>query len=358
MIGFITGSIDNPWTDYEVCDFEKNGSQRDTIQYNSYYNWRIKLTDKNVFLCSLKTKENNYKNIYLFAVTRNLFYFGIFVPQLEILKQLKGNEKLKHVLASLSLTSICCDSENHAVQLNQTVCSLDTSCLLVKVNAPIDSFLFPRNGKISNNEIRSKYILLNNLYFQIDKEYEVLGEIIEKYNSECGRKYKEIEEKLKRILIRKSICFALGGFTAGLSLGLDVLFGLGDVADIYDYIDAADIISGTMDVIDAADIPDFGILDIDDMTDMNIMNISESDSLLVDNYNVSFGANKTIGDTVYLDKGHTITLEPAGGGLGKETPEVYVKSGTNTRYILDGDLPRKIDGFTQVAYHGRKWIIK
>lgn len=74
-------------------------------------------------------------------------------------------------------------------------------------------------------------------------------------------------------------------------------------------------------------------------------------------FNISFGANKTIGDNVFLDKGYTITLEPAGGGLGEEKPTVYVESGTNTRYILDGNTPRKIDGVSQILYHGKKWTI-
>lgn len=38
MIGFITNTIDNPWTDNDIRSFERNGSQRDTVQYNSYYN--------------------------------------------------------------------------------------------------------------------------------------------------------------------------------------------------------------------------------------------------------------------------------------------------------------------------------
>ncbi len=48
---------------------------------------------------------------------------------------------------------------------------------------------------------------------------------------------------------------------------------------------------------------------------------------LNDQYNVSFGANKTINGDVYLDTGRTITLEPAGGGLGDKVVDVYVKSG-------------------------------
>lgn len=78
---------------------------------------------------------------------------------------------------------------------------------------------------------------------------------------------------------------------------------------------------------------------------------------LSDQYNVSFGANKTINGDLYLDTGRTITLEPAGGGLKEKVVDVFVKSGTNTEYILDGNTPRKIDGVTQVWYDGVKYKV-
>ena len=74
-------------------------------------------------------------------------------------------------------------------------------------------------------------------------------------------------------------------------------------------------------------------------------------------YNVPFGANRTVGGDTYLDRG-TITLERAGGGLGEKDVTVYVKAGTNTRYILDGNTPRRIDGMKFTIYNGIKYIIK
>ena len=74
-------------------------------------------------------------------------------------------------------------------------------------------------------------------------------------------------------------------------------------------------------------------------------------------YNVPFGANRTVGGDTYLEKG-TITLERAGGGSGDKEVTVYVKSGTNTRYILDGNTPRKIDGIKFTVYNGIKYFIK
>ena len=109
---------------------------------------------------------------------------------------------------------------------------------------------------------------------------------------------------------------------------------------------------------------DNSILD-SDMSDLN--DISGGEDYNVDDYvlnqsldssyNVSFGANKTINGDLYLDTGRTITLEPAGGGLKEKVVDVFVKSGTNTEYILDGNTPRKIDGVTQVWYDGLKYKV-
>lgn len=305
MIGFITSTIDKPWTNEHVLNFEKTGSQRDSVQYNSYYNWRIKLTDKNTFLCSIKTNDNDYKNIYLFAVTRRLFYFVIFVPQLEMLKQLNNDSQIKNVLTSLPLTRDCLKSEHRETQLSEDVLTLDGNCLLVKVNAPIDNFLFPRDKKVVNEEIKKKYALLNNLYFQLEKEYEGLLKILGEYNSRVEKRFEELKEKLKRILVRKGIrmgiSIALAGVTGGLSLGLDALFDLEDVADINDVMDIAgvsDMMGDAMDAMDAMDVSDIldvDILDfeIDEMADINISDVGEGDDLLAEGYNITFGSSQS-----------------------------------------------------------------
>ena len=111
-------------------------------------------------------------------------------------------------------------------------------------------------------------------------------------------------------------------------------------------------VGGDLDI----DVPDIDVPDVD-VPDVEAINTPEAYANLDNQYNVNFEANETIGNTVYLDKGYTITLEPAGGGLGEENPKVYVESGTNTRYILDGNIPRKIDGVSQITYKGKKWVI-
>ena len=111
-------------------------------------------------------------------------------------------------------------------------------------------------------------------------------------------------------------------------------------------------ISLPTDSIDIPDTPDFDT-DIDFDSDYT----PDAYSDLENQYNIPFEGNKTIGDKVYLDKGESITLKSAGGGLGEESPKVYVESGTNTRYILDGNTPRKIDGVNQITYNGKNWKV-
>ncbi len=351
MIGFITNTIDNPWTDNDVHNYEQFGSQRDTIQYNSYYNWRIKLTDKNVFLCSLKTNNNDYKNIYLFTVTRRLFYFAIFIPQLEVIKRWSDDEQGQKFVAALPLTSKCLSSSNKELNLDDEILFLDGSCLLVKVNAPVDRFLFPRNKSITNNVIKRQYALLNNLYFQFEREFNGLEKMIHDYNEKVGaynaklrehnekieKRLEEQKEKLQKMLVRKGvrtgISWALAGLTGGLSLGVDALFDLGDVADIQDVIgmaDAADMVGDVVDAFDAMDVMDafdaYDILDADllgfsvgDMEDINILDIGEGDDLLADSYNVSFGANSS---NAHIDSIYNPSIDRAYDQLGRDVDRI------------------------------------
>lgn len=351
MISFITNTIDNPWTDNDVRNYEQYGSQRDTVQYNSYYNWRLKLTDKNTFLCSLKTNANEYKNIYLFAVTRRLFYFTIFIPQLEVIKKWNEDEVVRKYLRSLPLTSKCLSSANKEVNLNDDVLFLDGSCVLIKVNAPVDGFLFPRNKSITNNVIKKQYALLNNLYFQFEREFDGLEKMIKKYNEKVGqynakirehnekieRKIEEQKEKIKRMLVRKGvrtgISIALAGMTGGLSLGLDALFDLGDVADIQDVLDMADMVDmageamdamdafDVMDTFDAYDVlgPDVLDFSVGGMDDINIFDVGEGDDLLAESYNVSFGSNYSDSN---LDRIYNPDIDRAYDKLGRDVDRI------------------------------------
>ncbi|MBR6018124.1 MAG: hypothetical protein IK073_05840 [Paludibacteraceae bacterium] len=295
MISFISSAINNPWSDKDMV--YSDPTWNDKVIYNPRYNSRITLTDKNVYLCTFKTNAQEYKNVYLFAVTRRLFYFLIFDPYLEVMKDLKSNEQISRFISHLPLSSKCLVSNNSEKEIYSDIQCLDGSCLMVKVNAPIENFLFPRNQEITNEEIKSKYAILNNLYFQIEKEYNGLGELIDKYNTALHRKLQQQEDRLKRFLIRKGvrtgISWALAGFTCGLSVGLDALFDLSDVADIGDMLDMADMADAVGSSVDAMDVLDVDVTDFSyaDIVDINIEDIGEGDDLLADSYHVSFGSN-------------------------------------------------------------------
>lgn len=361
MISFITSTINDPWSDKDMV--YSDPTWNDKVIYNPRYNSRITLTDKNVYLCTFKTNAQEYKNIYLFAVTRRLFYFFIFVPQLEIIKKLNNDVQISKYVSFLPLSYKCLATNDTEREIYNDIQCLDGSCIIVKVNAPIENFLFPRNHELTDEEIKSKYAIINNLYFQAEKEFNGLIEIIDKYNNALCQKLQQQEDKLKRILIRKGvrtgISIALAGVTCGLSVGLDALFDLSDVADIGDMLDMADMADAVGSSVDAMDVLDADIVDFDitDIDDVNIDDAGEGDELLADSYNVSFHGNKTIGRDTYIDKG-TVTLHKAGGGLGTETVHYYTKAGTNTLYILDGNHPIQITGTgaTQIKYKGINFL--
>ena len=75
-----------------------------------------------------------------------------------------------------------------------------------------------------------------------------------------------------------------------------------------------------------------------------------------DSYNVSFQGNKTVGKDLYLDKGDKY-FKCAGGATGGNNITVYVKSGTNSRYVFNGSTPICIDGKHLVTVNGRTYIV-
>lgn len=75
-----------------------------------------------------------------------------------------------------------------------------------------------------------------------------------------------------------------------------------------------------------------------------------------DTYNVSFQGNKTVGKDLYLDKGEKY-FKCAGGATGGEDITVYVKSGTNSKYVFNGSTPVCIDGKRLVTVNGRTYLV-
>lgn len=101
--------------------------------------------------------------------------------------------------------------------------------------------------------------------------------------------------------------------------------------------------------------------DIEDLSgDDVVVDSNPNNSLpigaLEDTYNVSFQGNKTIGNDLYLDKGEKY-FKCAGGATGGDDITVYVKSGTNSRYVFNGSTPICIDGKRLVTINGRTYLV-
>lgn len=236
MLSYTTKGINNPWTDYDIKHYESEGSQRDKVIYNSVYNSRMILTEENVFLCSIKQGCNKFQNFYLFAVRRNLFYYIMYVPQIDAYRdnEIKSNKFMQSCLDKLALTQKCISSFDGSYSLDSNISISDGTCFFIKVEANIEEFLFPRNRRITNPEILKKYALMNNVYKRIFKENELLLNALGKYDT-------KVKEKLKKRLVKMLVMkgtFHCVDFLSGIPLSvlfdLDSLFGFGDIVSLSD----------------------------------------------------------------------------------------------------------------------------
>lgn len=251
MIPFITTEINSPWSNSDIAKYESEGSQRDSTIYNSHYNSRILLTEKNIFLCSLKLKNGKYKNFYIVAVKRNLFYFLSYIPEALCLEELKVDELIKRLYAKLSLHKAFADSFVNTVKINDNVQISDGCIIMVKVNAYVGEFLFPKYKEITNSEIRKKFSVLSNLYDRFHQERKAMVKCIETYNSKIDEQQKKIKKKLTTVAIRRTV-LTIAPMILGMPplSGLDSLF---DICDLSDLADLSDIASSAMNVIDISD---------------------------------------------------------------------------------------------------------
>jgi hypothetical protein len=301
MVPFISRGINDPWSDTDIKRYEAEGSQRDSVIYNSYYNSRTLLTEKNIFLCSMGLNDNLYKNFYLVAVTRSLFYYIAYIPEMLCMRELKNEELVKKLFSKLILHKTFAESFDTNVEINDSIYVSDGCAIIVKVNANIEEFLFPRYGEINNQEIRKKFVTLSKLYERFQEERKVMVRVFETYHSKMQEKQDAIKKKFTRITIRKTaLIFApmLLGMPS-LPLELDSLFGLGDMSD---WANLEDITSSAFSMIDISDMADLAnIADVDDFMDMSDMQdcidpfLSSDSFCAYDNENSS-SINSTISD--------------------------------------------------------------
>lgn len=264
MLSYYTNGIDSPWTLEDVENYEIYGSQRDKVIYNSAYNSRLKLSDENVFLYSVK-HGSQYKNFYILGKTRSVFYLMFYVPQIDFLhdSEFVNNQIIKSCLSKLLLLNCSAKSVNGKCMVDNCVSIIDGTCFFIEVNANIGELLFPRHKKITNIEILNKVSLMNKVYERCIKERDLLSKAIEEYRTVQKGKIDELKSKMKRMVIRKGLLYGvpllMGIPPIGVLADLDSLFSVGDISDVLD---------GLITVSDAADLSDlFDVSDVASMTD-------------------------------------------------------------------------------------------
>ena len=168
------------------------------------------------------------------------------------MRELKNEELVKKLFSKLTLHKAFAESFDTVCEINDSVQVSDGCAILVKVNANVGEFLFPRHGEINNPEIRKKFATLSKLYERFREERKAMVKVFETYDSKIKEKQDAIKKKLTKIAIRRmALTFApmLLGMPP-LPLELDSLFGLSDMSDL---ADLGDITSSAFSMIDISD---------------------------------------------------------------------------------------------------------
>ena len=363
MISFYSPNVPDPWTNDDLFKYDQSGSQRDEIIFNSFHNAKLRLLEKNLFICSFKMKEGGYKNIYVMPVTASKFIFFAYIPQLEYVTQMRSYEGANQLINKLPLLGSISQKilGGGEYRVNNNLSFFTEGVLSLVVNAPIGQFLFPKHKKIENPEILTKYGIISGLYAQIAKEYEALGKTIKKINDDKEEREVKLKFLMAKQVIKTGIKIGLyaSGVGAGVAALMDIddiwssgnaitdISTISDVSDLTDMVDAATIV----DVTDLAD----GLIDVSSLTDysdlsdlagvdsFDIPNEYESScsDLSSDGYNVSFGAQKerltSQGGGLHIDA--TIEKEPG------SSSKFCIKTNKGIVHnVSNGDLWVEING--------------
>lgn len=237
MLPFITKKINNPWGQYELDQWDANGSQRDRVVYNPHINARFIAEDKNTYSACIKVKSGEYKNFWLVPITRTSFLFIAYVPQLEFLNELAKIQVVQKILPKFSFLSSIYNmqdsSEGYKIDEDTRIGS---SAIILKVEESLDDFIFPWRGCIDNEEIISSYAKLNAIYSKIVSQTEKLYKIAEEVNN---RQIEAIEAKQKQILKKtliktgvKLVALCVAPYAVAAIDGVDLLVNGMDVFDM------------------------------------------------------------------------------------------------------------------------------
>lgn len=353
MISFYTPNIYDPWTNSDLVNYDRTGSQRDEIIYNSFHNAKIRLFEKNLFISSFKTKSGDYKNIYVAPVTASTFLFLAYFPQIDYATQLRTCNGVSRLLDKLPLLGTISQklSRSKEYKINNDLTITKEGVILI-VHASVGHFLFPKHKKIEDSEILEKYGIVNGLYAQISKEYDALGSAIKKYNSIIDEREAKYKYLLAKQVIKTGIKLGLyaSGIGAGVAAFMDIddiwtagetISNISDLADFADITDVTDLADGLESASDLSDYSDLSYLTGVDNFDIPSEFEGSSLNLPDDGYNVSFGAQKETltsqGGGQHLD----VTIEKEPGTAN----QFCIKSSKGTVHNVAGsDMWVKING--------------
>ena len=322
LVPFLSKQVSDPWSSYDEQNFREHGSYQDSVLYVPSIHAKLRLLEKNIYLCSIKTNDGIYKNFYIYPETRSSFYFSAYIPQIGLVHKLKEANISHHELPENSLFRDLLSSYNDfcsedGYEICDDISIIDDS-LLIKVNSPFSDLLDKYDLGLFNPNIIDQYKELNICYLSILKEYHLL----------INDDYIKKEFALHRI----------GKTLIGIGKRL-LLFGLFGIA-IDEFLDWGDMGN--------------------DLTYFNDNNITNNDSYsdsIVDfsngqNY-ISFGHAPNDGS--YMKTNQDVHVQVAGGN-DKGSFDVYLHNGN--KYIDFKDQWVKIQGKTRFHLLGNDYIIK
>ena len=89
LVPFVTSRVSDPWTIEDEKAFDSFQTLYESIVYIPSIHAKLRLIEENDYLCSIRIKEDLYQNFHLLPETRKSFYFLAYIPQLNLVHQLK-----------------------------------------------------------------------------------------------------------------------------------------------------------------------------------------------------------------------------------------------------------------------------
>ena len=174
LVPFLSKQVSDPWSVDDEKLFKEHGSYQDDVLYVSSIHAKLRLIEKNMYLCSIKTKKGSYVNFHILPDTRGSFYFLAYIPQIGLVHKLKEAGVSYYELPDNSFFRDLLSSYNKYCEYGYDIDDdeyITNEHLLIKVNAPFSDFLDKYNLGILNFEIQYQYNILKTYYKDILHDY-------------------------------------------------------------------------------------------------------------------------------------------------------------------------------------------